>query len=118
MGLQERVSGALMASSDSFLSREGVTWTYTRGLITATIRFYQSDEPPALLDTGEGHLVEIILARFRGLTSDLEQFETPLKGDKIDNGVLFYEVVPNVDKCFYTIGSLIHIHAKRVRRVG
>ena len=114
MGLEDRVTGNLMATTDSFLSREGSDWTYSRATQTATIRFYKADVLPALVDTGTGQLTEIIMASFRGLASSLTAFDKPQHGDKITDGTLTYQVQPVIDKCFYTVGGLIHIHAKRI----
>ena len=104
-----------MMGPDSFLAREGSNWTYTRpGQAAATIKFYKADLPPTLIDNGTGQLTEIIMASFRGLFTALAAFDKPLRGDKITDGTLTYEVQPIIDKCFYTVGGLVHIHAKRV----
>lgn len=112
-GLQDRVATRMMGAGD-FLAREGSDWTYTRGATTGTIAFYKADLPPSLVDSGTGQLTEVIMASFRGLFTSLAAFDKPLRGDKITDGTLTYEVQPIIDKCYYAVGGLVHIHAKRV----
>jgi hypothetical protein len=59
-------------------------------------------------------LTEVILASFRGLNAGLATFGKPARGDRLTDGTLVYEVQPLVDKCFYTVGGMLHIHAKRI----
>ena len=96
------------------LDQTGSDWTYSRATLTATVELFKSDLPPTLVDTGTGQLTEIIMASFRGLASSLTAFDKPQHGDKITDGTLTYQVQPVIDKCFYTVGGLIHIHAKRI----
>lgn len=98
-----------------FVEREGSDWTYSRGQTTATVTLYKADLPPMLIDNGMGQVTEIIMASFRSLFSEFSAvFDKPLRGDKITDGTTNYEVQPLTDKCYYTIGGLLHIHAKRV----
>lgn len=115
MGLRDRVTANLFASSDSFLTREGSEHTYSRGATSATVNLYRADLQPVVVNDSSGQLTEIILASFRGLTTDLARFDTPREGDRITDGTLTYEVRPVVDKCYYTIGGMTHIHAKRIK---
>lgn len=99
----------------SFVAREGSDWSYSRGPTSGTVTLYRADLPPVLIDNGNGQLTEIIMASFRGLWSEFTAlFEKPLRGDKITDGTTTYEVQPITDKCYYTVGGLLHIHAKRV----
>lgn len=99
----------------SLLDQTGSDWSYSRGVTTGTLKLYRSDLPPMIVDGGAGQAVEVIMASFRGLATDFAAlFATPGRGDRITNGVLNYEVQPIMDKVFYTVGGLIHIHAKRV----
>lgn len=98
----------------SLLAATGSNWTYSRGATTGTISFYKSDLPPTLIDNGAGQVTEIIMASFRGLFSSLSAFGNPARGDRITDGTTTWEVQPVLDKCFYTVGGMVHIHAKRV----
>ena len=99
------------------LSNSGSEWTYSRGATTGTINFYKSDLPPAIVDNGKGQATEITMASFRGLVSEFEAlFAKPQSGDKITDGTLSYGVQPVLDKCFYVVGGLIHVQAKRIAK--
>lgn len=111
MGLSD--VGARIATS--LLAQTGSAWTYSRGATTGTINFYKSDLPPAIVDNGKGQATEITMASFRGLVSEFEAlFAKPQTGDKITDGTLTYGVQPVLDKCFYVVDGLMHIHAKRI----
>lgn len=115
MGMAERVSASLMASSDSFLSREGSEWTYSRGAVTDTITLYKSDQQPVVVDDGSGNLTEILMVDFRGLTADFSGFSRPQAGDKITDGTDTFLVSPKIGtKAYHTVGSMIHIYTKQV----
>lgn len=99
----------------SLLAETGSNWTYSRGPTTGTVEFYKADLPPVIVDNGMGQATEIIMASFRGLASTFTAlFDKPLRGDKLTDGTTSYEVQPILDKCYYTVGGLIHLHAKRV----
>lgn len=105
--------GARIASS--LLDQTGSDWTYSRGGTSEAIRLYQADLPPEVTETASGQVTEIIMASFRGVAADFPAvFANPQSGDRITNGTLTYQVQPLIDKCFYTVGGLIHIHAKRI----
>lgn len=99
----------------SLLYATGSDWAYSRGQTSGTVSFYRADLPPLIVDNGMGQAVEVIMTSFRGLLSEFTAlFEKPLRGDKITDGTTTYEVQPIQDKCYYTVGGLLHIHAKRV----
>lgn len=105
--------GAAIATS--LLDQTGSDWTYSRGPTTGTVTFYKADLPPVLIDNGSGLITEVVMASFRGVAATfLGLFGKPLKFDRITDGTKSYEVNPIVDKCYYTVGGLIHIHAKEV----
>lgn len=99
----------------SLLAQTGSEWTYSRGSISSTLQLYKADLQPEVVESGTGQVTEIIMASFRGVAATFAAlFEKPAVGDRVTNGTLTYQVQPIVDKCFYTVGGLIHIHAKRV----
>ena len=100
----------------SLLDQTGSVWTYTRGATSASLTLYFSDgsNTPIVVDKGNGELIEIIMATFRGLVTDFSAFGEPKRGDKITNGTERYEVQPQMDKCSYQVGGMLHIHAKQV----
>lgn len=100
--------------AEALLEDSGSNWTYSRGATRATISLYKSDQPPIAIDQGSGLIVEVIQTSFRGLVSSFADFGNPKQGDKITDGASTYEVRPVADKCYYTIGGLIHIHAVQV----
>lgn len=103
--------------AQSLLDQTGSDWTYSRGATSATVTLYKSDgPPPAVVEVAPGQLTEIDQASFRGLTADLTAFTEPRRGDRIQDATEAYEVWPMADKCYYTVGGMIHIHAKRVKR--
>lgn len=104
--------GARIAAS--LLEQTGSDWTYSRGATTGTISFYKSDLPPIIVDGGNGQITEVIMATFRGLFTALAAFGNPARGDRITDGTATFEVQPILDKCFYTVGGMVHIHTKRV----
>ena len=112
--------GANIAAS--LLEQTGSDWTYSRGSVSGTFQLYKSDLPPEVVESGNGQVTEIIMVSFRGLAAMASRnsrtfaalFEKPAVGDRITNGTLTYQVQPIFDKCFYTVGGLIHIHAKKV----
>ena len=105
--------GSMLAAE--LLSNSGSDWTYSRGATTGTLNFHKSDLPPAIVDNGKGQATEITMASFRGLVSEFEAlFAKPQTGDKITNGTLTYGVQPVLDKCFYVVDGMMHIHAKRI----
>ncbi len=108
------LDAAIAHASSVMLTHAGSDWTYRRGQQTDTVTLNKSDQQPVVTDNGSGLITEVITASFRGVASDLSDFGEPKRGDKITDGTLTYEVRPIVDKCFYTVGSLIHIHAQRV----
>lgn len=106
--------GANIATS--LLAQTGSEWTYSRAPVSGTVNFYKSDLPPMIVEGGQGQVTEITMASFRGLVSEFQAlFSTPLRQDRITDGTTTYEVQPMVDKCFYVVGGLIHIHAKQVK---
>lgn len=114
MGLADRVSASLMGS-DSFLSREGSAFTYSRGASIATITFYKSDQPPFLMDDGQGMTTEILMTDFRGSVASLAAFVTPQQFDRITDGTTVYEVQPKIgNKVYHIVGGMVHIYTKRV----
>lgn len=109
------LSGVGSALATSLLAQTGSDWEYSRGPTNATIRFYKADLPPIIIDGGNGQLTEILMASFRGIAADFpDDLGHPTRGDRITNDTLTYEVQAVVDKCWYTIGGMIHIHAKKV----
>jgi hypothetical protein len=109
------LSGVGTALVTSLLAQTGSNWTYTQANTTGTLSLYKGDLPPVIVDNGMGQVTEIIMASFRGLRSDFEALcANPLRGDKLTDGTTTYNVQPILDKCFYTVGGMIHIHAKRV----
>lgn len=88
-------------------------WTYKRGIQTASITFVKSDLPPQIIDSG-GHITEMIVSVFRCVVSDFTAFGTPQSGDKITDGTNTYSVQALADKCYHTIGGMLHINTKQV----
>lgn len=106
------LSGVGAAIASKLKSRTGTEWTYNRGITSDTITFYKSEQPPQVMSNDKGEIIEVILATFRGLTADLSAFGfKPQDGDRITDGTSVFEVRPLVDKCYYTVGGMVHIHA-------
>lgn len=115
MGLAERVSASLMGGSDSFLSREGSDYTYSRGSLSRTIRFYKSDQLSQIVDDGTGMVTEVVNFEFRGLSADLSPFGAAKSGDLISGSTEAFKVLPKLnEKCYHTVGSMVHIYTKQV----
>lgn len=103
--------GANLATS--LLEQTGSEWTYKRGPLCETVRFYKSEGAPVAIENG-GQVTEQIIVTFRGLTSSLAAFGPPQSGDSVSNGTSIYTVRPLIDKCYHTVGGMIHINAKQV----
>lgn len=108
------LSDVASAVAVKLLAKTGSSWTYKRGIQTATLTLFKSDQPPVVIDQGNGLVIEATVVSFRGKVSDFTAFEKPKNGDKITDGTATFEVMQLGDKCYYTVGGLMHIHTKQV----
>lgn len=99
--------------AERIVATSGTEWTYSRGSQSEAISFLKTEQPPLTIENSTS-VTEIIIASFRCLTSALVDFGKPKSGDKLTNGTLTFEVRPIVDKCYYTVGGMTHIHTQQV----
>lgn len=98
------------------LAEAGREVTYIRGRTSTAWTMRKSTQATMLIDSGNGHVVEIHPVDFIGLTSACPYSE-PLKGDRIKDGADIYEVQPTSSEKVYRQISpqMMRIHTKQVK---
>ncbi len=106
---------AIGTMTTDLLTEAGLSVTYVRGNVSSTITLRKSVQPVSVIDTGNGHYLEVRPVDFIGLTTALP-YDPPERGDKLIVGGETFEVQPTTsEKVFRRISQqMTRIHTKQV----